>query len=71
MPFYSGSFIVVVAAGMLFLIPHVVDKHNKTKTLEQLNAHLDEVETRYREQAQKIIEEYVALFEKITPAEEN
>ena len=70
-PFYSGAFIVVVAAGMFFLIPRVVDKHNKTKTLEQLNAHLDAVETRYQEQARKIIEEYVALFEEITPAEEN
>lgn len=69
-PFYSGAFIVVVAAGMLFLIPRVVDKHNKTKTLEQLNAHLDEVETRYQEQARKIIEEYVALFGEITPEEE-
>ena len=69
--FYSGAFIVVVAAGMFFLIPRVVDKHNKTKTLEQLNAHLDEVETRYQEQARKIIDEYVALFDEITPAEEN
>ena len=69
--FPSGAFIVVVAAGMFFLIPRVVDKHNKTKTLEQLNAHLDAVETRYQEQARKIIEEYVALFEEITPAEEN
>ena len=69
--FPSGAFIVVVAAGMFFLIPRVVDKHNKTKTLEQLNAHLDAVEARYREQARKIIEEYVALFEEITPAEEN
>ena len=69
--FPSGAFIVVVAAGMFFLIPRVVDKHNKTKTLEQLNAHLDAVETRYQEQARKIIEEYVALFEEITPAEGN
>ena len=69
--FPSGAFIVVVAAGMFFLIPRVVDKHNKTKTLEQLNAHLDAVEARYQEQARKIIEEYVALFEEITPAEEN
>lgn len=69
--FYSGAFIVVVAAGMFFFIPRVVDKHNKTKTLEQLNAHLDEVETRYQEQARKIIDEYVALFEEITPTEEN
>lgn len=69
--FPSGAFIVVVAAGMFFLIPRVVDKHNKTKTLEQLNAHLDAVETRYQEQARKIIEEYVALFEEITPAEDN
>ena len=69
--FYSGAFIVVVAAGMFFLIPRVVDKHNKTKTLEQLNAHLDEVETRYQEQARKIIDEYVALFDKITPEEGN
>lgn len=56
---------------MLFLILRVVDKHNKTKTLEQLNVYLDEVETRYKEQARKIIEEYVALFEEITPAEGN
>ena len=69
--FYSGAFIIIVAAGMFFLIPRVVDKHNKAKTLEQLNAHLDAVETRYQEQARKIIEEYVALFEEITPAEEN
>ena len=69
--FPSGAFIVVVAAGMFFLIPRVVDKHNKTKTLEQLNAHLDAVETRYQEQARKIIEEYVALFEELTPVEEN
>ena len=68
--FPSGAFIVVVAAGMFFLIPRVVDKHNKTKTLEQLNVHLDSVETRYQEQARKIIEEYVALFDEITPAEE-
>ena len=67
--FYSGAFIVIVAAGMFFLIPRVVDKHNKAKTLEQLNAHLDEVETRYQEQARKIIDEYVALFDEITPAE--
>ena len=69
--FYSGTFIVVAAAGMFFLIPRVLDKHNKTKTLEQLNAHLDAVETRYQEQARKIIEEYVALFDEIIPAEEN
>lgn len=69
--FYSGAFIIIVAAGMFFLIPRVVDKHNKAKTLEQLNAHLDEVETRYQEQARKIIDEYVALFDEITPAEEN
>ena len=69
--FYSGAFIIIVAAGMFFLIPRVVDKHNKAKTLEQLNAHLDAVEARYQEQARKIIEEYVALFEEITPAEEN
>ena len=69
--FPSGAFIVVVAAGMFFLIPRVVDKHNKTKTLEQLNAHLDAVETRYQEQARKIIDEYVALFEELTPVEEN
>ena len=69
--FYSGAFIVVVAAGMFFLIPRVVDKHNKTKTLEQLNAHLDEVETRYQDQARKIIDEYVALFDEIISAEEN
>ena len=69
--FPSGAFIVVVAAGIFFLIPRVVDKHNKTKTLEQLNAHLDAVETRYQEQARKIIDEYVALFEELTPAEEN
>jgi len=69
--FPSGAFIVVVAAGMFFLIPRVVDKHNKTKTLEQLNTHLDAVETRYQEQARKIIDEYVALFEKITSTEEN
>ena len=69
--FPSGAFIVVVAAGMFFLIPRVVDKHNKTKTLEQLNAHLDAVETRYQEQARKIIEEYVALFEEISSSEEN
>ena len=68
--FPSGAFIVVVAAGMFFLIPRVVDKHNKTKTLEQLNAHLDAVETRYQEQARKIIEEYVALFEEISSSEE-
>lgn len=68
--FYSGAFIVIVATGMFFLIPRVVDKHNKAKTLEQLNAHLDEVETRYQEQARKIIDEYVALFDEITPAEE-
>ena len=67
--FYSGAFIVIVAAGMFFLIPRVVDKHNKAKTLEQLNAHLDEVETRYQEQARKIIDEYVALFDEITPVE--
>ena len=35
-----------------------------------LQAHLDEVETHYQEQARKIIDEYVALFEKITPTEE-
>ena len=68
--FPSGAFIVVVAAGMFFLIPRVVDKHNKTKTLEQLNAHLDAVETRYQEQARKIIEEYVALFDEISSSEE-
>ena len=69
--FYSGAFIVVVAAGMFFLLPRVVDKHNKTKTLEQLNAHLDAVETRYKAQARRIIDEYVAMFGEITPAEEN
>ena len=69
--FPSGAFIVVVAAGMFFLIPRVVDKHNKAKTLEQLNAHLDAVETRYQEQARKIIEEYVALFEEISSSEGN
>ena len=47
---------------MFFLLPRVVDKHNKTKTLEQLNAHLDAVETRYKAQARRIIDEYVAMF---------
>ena len=68
--FISGMFIVVVAAGMFFLIPRVVDKRNKSKTLEELGAYLDAVEQRYKEQAQKIIDEYVSLFNEITPAKE-
>ncbi len=68
--FISGMFIVVVAAGMFFLIPRVVDKHNKNKTLEELGAYLDAVEKRYKAQAQKIIDEYVSLFNEITPAKE-
>ena len=63
-------FIVVVAAGMFFLIPRVVDKHNKSKTLEELGAYLDAVEKRYKAQAQKIIDEYVVHFNEITPAKE-
>ena len=65
----SGMFIVVVAAGMFFLAPRYVDKRNKNKTLEQLDAYLDEVKKRYKEQAQKIMDEYVALFDEIIPAE--
>jgi len=67
--FSSGMFIVVVAAGMFFLVPRYVDKHNKNKTLEQLDAYLDEVKKRYKEQAQKIMDEYVALFDEVIPAE--
>ena len=66
--FISGMFIVVVAAGMFFLIPRVVDKHNKSKTLEELGAYLDAVEKRYKAQAQKVIDEYVSLFNEITPS---
>ncbi len=66
--FYLGMFIVVVAAGIFFLVPRVVDKHNKKKTLEQLEAYLRAVEKRYKEQARKIIDEYVSLFNEITPA---
>ncbi len=73
--FYSGTFIfgmcvVVVAAGMFFFIPRVVDKSNKNKTLEELGIYLDAVEKRYKEQAQKIIDEYVSLFNEITLAKE-
>ena len=73
--FYSGTFIsgmliVVVAAGMFFLVPRAVDKRNKNKILEELSAYLDAVEERYKEQAQKIIDEYVSFFNKITLAKE-
>ena len=68
--FISGMFIVIVAAGMFFLIPRVVDKHNKSKTLDELGAYLDAVEKRYKEQAQKIIDEYISFFNKITLAKE-
>ena len=68
--FISGMFIVVVAAGMFFLIPRIMDKHNKSKTLEELGAYLDAVEKRYKEQAQDIIDDYVSLFNEITPAKE-
>ena len=68
--FISGMFIVVVAAGMFFLVPRVVDKHNKNKILEQLGAYLDEVKKRYNEQSRKIINEYVSLFNEIIPIEE-
>lgn len=68
--FISGMFIVVVAAGMFFLIPRVVDKRNNNKTLEELEVYLDAVEKRYKEQVQKIIDEYVSLFNKITPEKE-
>ncbi|MYB58414.1 MAG: hypothetical protein F4X51_18680 [Gemmatimonadetes bacterium] len=68
--FISGMFIVVVAVGMFFFIPRVLDKHNKNKTLEELGAYLDAVEKRYKEQAQKIIDEYVSLFNEITPEKE-
>lgn len=68
--FISGMFIVVVAAGMFFLMPRVVDKRNKNKTLEELEAYLDAVEKRYKDQAQKIIDEYVSLFNEITPKKE-
>ena len=65
--FISGMFIVVVAAGMFFLIPRVVDKRNKNKTLEELAAYLNAVEKRYKEQAKKIMDEYISLFNEITP----
>ncbi len=68
--FISGMFIVVVAAGMFFLIPRVVDKHNKSKTLEELGAYLDAVEKRYKDQAQEVIDEYVSLFNEIIPKKE-
>ena len=68
--FISGMFIVVAAAGMFFVIPRVVDKHNKKKTLEQLGTYLGAVEKRYKEQARKITEEYVSLFNEITPVKE-
>lgn len=68
--FIFGMFIVVAAAGMFFVIPRVVDRHNKKKTLEQLGAYLGAVEKRYNEQARKIIEEYVSLFNEITPVKE-
>ena len=68
--FISGMFIAVVAAGMFFLIPRVVDKHNKSKTLEELGAYLDAVEKRYKEQAQEVIDEYVSLFNEIIPKKE-
>lgn len=67
--FISGMFIVVVAAGMFFLVPRVVGKRNKNKTLEELEAYLNAVQKRYKEQAQKIIDEYVSLFNEITPEE--
>lgn len=67
--FISGMFIVVVAAGMFFLIPRVVDKRNKNKTLEELETYLNAVEKRYKEQAKKIIDEYISLFNEITPEE--
>lgn len=68
--FISGMFIVVVATGMFFLIPRAVDKRNKNKILEELGAYLDAVEKRYKGQAQKIIDEYVSLFNKIILAKE-
>ncbi len=68
--FISGMFIVVVAAGMFFLIPRVVDKRNKNKTLEELETYLNAVEKRYKEQAKKIIDEYISLFNEITSAKE-
>ena len=68
--FISGMFIVVVAAGMFFLVPRAVDKYNKNKTLEQLGVYLDEVKKRYNEQSRKIINEYVSLFNEIIPIEE-
>ena len=57
--------IVILAAGVFFLVPHVVDKYNKKKTLEQLGIYLDEIKKRYNEQARKIIDEYISLFEEI------
>ena len=68
--FISGMFIVVVAAGVFFLVPHIVDKYNKKKTLEELEFYLNAVEKRYKEQAQKIIDEYISLFNEITPEKE-
>ena len=68
--FISGMFIVIVAAGMFFLIPRVVDKRNKNKILEKLEAYLDAVKKRYKEQAKKIIDEYISLFNEITPVKE-
>ena len=68
--FISGMFIVVVAAGMFFLIPRVVDKQNKNHILEELSTYLDAVEKRYKEQSKKIIDEYVSLFNEITLAKE-
>ena len=67
--FYSGIGIVVVAAGMFLVLPRVVDKLNKNKKeiLEQSEAYLDEVAEQYKRQAQKIIDEYVSLFDEVRP----
>ena len=63
--FISGMFIVVLAAGVFFMVPRVVDEYNKKKILEQLGVYLDNVEKRYNEQVRKIIDEYVSLFDEI------
>lgn len=63
--FILGVLVVILAAGVFFLVPHVVDKYNKKKTLEQLGIYLDEIKKGYNEQARKIIDEYISLFEEI------
>ncbi len=63
----AGVGIVVAAAGMFFVLPQVVDKRNKKEVFEQLEAYLDEIAGKYKSQAQKIVDEYVSLFDEVRP----